>query len=129
VTTANIDRFYNCIIREMKAVERECAQWEIEVFDARESMLRGCAGMDITACFFLLLTTLLDCLVNPVDSEMVAFDVMQTKKLIKLLLGNETINLADRLSAVLSSNDLKQQTLDMAQVLISKLDSEHISDS
>lgn len=121
VTTANLDLFYNCIIREMKAVERECAEWKIVSFDARESMLRGCAGFDVTSCFFLLMTTLLECLVNPIDSKMIAFDVKQTVKLIKLLLGDETLNLEDRLSAVLSSEELKQRALEMAQSLISKL--------
>ena len=118
-TSANIDQLVDCVIAEMKAVEGECREWGITGFEAREAMLRGCAGLDLSGCFFLLLSSLLDldCTTDTVDLEV---DAALLKGALELLMRDaEHSELQNRLSAVLASEDLAQQALGIAKDLLS----------
>ena len=52
-TAASIDRIWECILIEAKSVEDECNQWGIpsDDLDARETMLRGCIGLNVSMLF------------------------------------------------------------------------------
>ena len=64
ITTANIDQTWECMRLEMKAIEAELKEWDMDsdCWDARESMLRGCFGLDVTAFFLMLLTRIVELL-------------------------------------------------------------------
>ena len=59
-TAASIDKVWECIMIEAKSVEDECDQWGIPSndWDARETMLRGCIGLNVSMYFFALLVSL-----------------------------------------------------------------------
>ena len=59
-TAASIDKIWECILIEAKSVEDECNQWGIpsDDLDARETMLRGCIGLNMSMFFFALLVSL-----------------------------------------------------------------------
>ena len=59
-TAASIDRIWECILIEAKSVEDECNQWGIpsDDLDARETMLRGCIGLNVSMFFLALLFSL-----------------------------------------------------------------------
>ena len=59
-TAASIDKIWECILIEAKSVEDECNQWGIpsDDLDARETMLRGCIGLNVSMFFLALLFSL-----------------------------------------------------------------------
>ena len=59
-TAASIDKVWECIMIEAKSVDDECDQWGIprNDWDARETMLRGCIGLNVSMYFFALLVSL-----------------------------------------------------------------------
>lgn len=62
ITTSNLDQTWRCMEIEMLAIEAELESWGMgsDCWEARESMLRGCIGLDTTAYFLMLLTRLLE---------------------------------------------------------------------
>jgi hypothetical protein len=58
VTCANVEDMYKCLETEMRAVDTEMTAWGMDKDDAnvRESMLRGCVGMDVTG-FVLMVSS------------------------------------------------------------------------
>ena len=124
VTSANIDQLISCVLSEMKAVETECNAWGIHVndFEARETMLRGCAGLNVTSCFFLVLSSLLD-LVRRESCTSVDFEndsAVLKGTLQSLVQNDEQIGLQHRLSAVLASDALAKKALRLAEDFILK---------
>ena len=65
ITTSNFDQTWRCMEIEMLAIEGELRSWGMssDCWEARESMLRGCLGLDITAYFFMLMTRLLEIII------------------------------------------------------------------
>jgi len=120
VTSANVDLMLTCIMAELKAVEVECREWNVEGQDALESMLRGCVGVDITACFLLLLSSLLDCIL--VDAVELAFNLSRIVSALRHLGVNDKLDLVQRLAAVLKSKEKALQAFGMATELILVID-------
>lgn len=121
VTSANIDQLISCVLMEMKAVERECNEWGIPVndFEARESMLRGCAGLNVSSCFFLLLSSLLELVRKETTSVDFETDAAVLKGTLRSLMqSDEHIRLRHRLSAVLASDELAEKALKLAEDFI-----------
>eukprot|EP00978_Attheya_sp_CCMP212_P021530 scaffold62957_cov54-Attheya_sp.AAC.3 len=58
VTCSNVEDMYKCLETEMRAVDTEMIAWGMDKDDAnvRESMLRGCVGMDVTG-FVLMVSS------------------------------------------------------------------------
>lgn len=69
ITTANIDQTWDCLCIEMVAIENELESWGMggDCWEARESMLRGCTGLDATAYFLMVLTRLIELLLLEVS--------------------------------------------------------------
>lgn len=59
-TAASVDKVWECILIESKAVEKEAGAWGIRDCSAKESMLRGCIGLDVTTFFLAVLSSLVD---------------------------------------------------------------------
>eukprot|EP00578_Thalassiosira_sp_NH16_P029631 CAMPEP_0181076308 /NCGR_PEP_ID=MMETSP1071-20121207/350_1 /TAXON_ID=35127 /ORGANISM="Thalassiosira sp., Strain NH16" /LENGTH=550 /DNA_ID=CAMNT_0023157481 /DNA_START=243 /DNA_END=1895 /DNA_ORIENTATION=+ len=59
ITSANIDQTWDCLQVEISAIEEEIEAWGVisnDDFEARENMLRGCIGLNVT--MFTLMTAL-----------------------------------------------------------------------
>lgn len=125
VTSANVDRLMASIDTERVAVDEECLSWGIDAWDAREHMLRGCAGLDMTACFLMLwsslLDALLDCCTGGADCEYLVtnddIELIQAA-LKKLLSHNDNVGLQQRLAGVLISEEMAQEALGKIDALL-----------
>jgi len=64
ITAVALDQMLQCITVEMKAVEEEMKAWEIDLEDflAKESMLRGCIGLNMSMFVLMVLTNLIECM-------------------------------------------------------------------
>lgn len=58
VTTANLHLMIDCLFQEIVAIDEELQAWRIDANDweARENMLRGCLGVDVTTTLLMILT-------------------------------------------------------------------------
>ena len=121
VTSANVDKLVDSLTTDMHAVERECHEWRMPEHDleARESMLRGCAGLDIASCFFLIVSSILDleypeAAIDSVDDDLpLLIGALQS-----LLENGESVQLKRRLSAGLQSDALAIRALGIAEGLV-----------
>jgi hypothetical protein len=71
ITSANIDNTWQCISNEIKAIDSEIRAWGTvpsDDFEAREMMLRGCAGLDVTTFFLMILLEVSELLVQVLGS-------------------------------------------------------------
>lgn len=128
ITTANLDLTWDCMCSEMKAVETEVEAWGLgsECWDARESMLRGCFGLDVTAFFFVSLTRLLELLLaehnqsdgkDKDDAWQIHFDSLRIKETLLILLHNPDqglVCLKNRIAAVLQSDESAAEAIAIA---------------
>jgi hypothetical protein len=125
VTASNIDLLWECVLMELKTVEKECCDWGLsnDNFGPRESMLRGCSGLDVSGCFFLLLYSLLDSLLRCAaeDDGDVALDLQRLLEAVNSLLQNERLAIQHRLAAVLASENLADASLLLAKQLMAAL--------
>jgi hypothetical protein len=117
ITVANIDQTWECLVIEMRAVEKELYAWGIgdENIESRESMLRGCVGLDVTAFFFMLLTRLLELLSEEnANNAETSFDVYRLIDMLQLLVDDKKVRVKDRLAAVLQSEAYAQESMELA---------------
>ena len=147
-TAASIDKVWECILIEAKSVEDECNQWGIpsDDLDARETMLRGCIGLNVSMFFFALLFSLvqeismLEGLHNvsqskvPADTSECAFNIYRLSNQLESMLevpstGGDcdddvrsvtTYNtqLAQRLRATLMNEELAKRALNLANHVV-----------
>jgi hypothetical protein len=120
VTSANLDLCWECLTTEMVAIDKELAAWGIhDDLEAKESMLRGCVGLDVTSFFLMTLVRLSDllpqlqslCAEDDQSEELVAASegTMEVRRLVQMLLllrRDESLQLEGRLEAVLHSKIL-----------------------
>lgn len=142
VTTSNIDKAWECLCLEMKAIEKELKAWNMndDCWDARESMLRGCVGLDVTAFFLMVLTHFLDLLLRSKgnsngtmgglavrDAEESIwqwhFDVVRLKEALYVMLSMP--ELETRLAAVLCSTKSAIAAMKLAELALAELWSQH----
>jgi hypothetical protein len=77
ITTANIDCTYECLLTEISSIENEIREWGVvsnDDYEARENMLRGCVGLDLTMLVMMALCELIGLL-----SEILRLDETSTK--------------------------------------------------
>ena len=117
ITSANIDNTWQCIYSEIKAIEGEINEWGVvpsDDFEARENMLRGCIGLDVTMFILMLLlevSELLAMVFASIDDETrdddATYDYLQSVyNLIKVLddvSACQEANAVQRLQAVIGS--------------------------
>jgi len=135
ITTGNIDQTWDCLCQEMKAIETELKAWSIDesCWDARESMLRGCVGLDVSAFFLMILTRLLELLLlslqaleytggNGIGSDdtntrwTLHFDMARLKEALRTLFcpQDDDVNIENRLSTVLQSGEASASAVTIA---------------
>lgn len=122
ITTANVDRVWDCLVGEMEAIHKELDGWDIaDNLEACESMLRGCVGLDVTAFFFIMLTRLLELLAAPAQEENApeqSFDIYRLAKILKLISQDDSIQLKQRMEMVLQSEDMALDLVSRAEQAI-----------
>jgi hypothetical protein len=123
ITTANIDQTWNCLTSEMRAVDKELDDWGIprDAFESQEAMLRGCVGLDVTAFFFMILTSLWYLLLStPGDTDFteMSFDIYRLVDALDKLVQGSEVNLKERLGTVLASRAFGKEAWTMAKILI-----------
>ena len=67
ITSANIDRTWYCLTIEMAAIEKEVKKWGVipeDDFGARENMMRGCVGLDVTMFTLMLMLEIVELLLT-----------------------------------------------------------------
>lgn len=155
ITTANLDLTWECLYTEIGAINRELASWStancspntittmscgratttsgtgcIEFdWEAHESMLRGCVGLDVTAFFFMILHRLLELLAlaerqqHPNEEQnhhdvfwgKHKFDLVRLQRALFVLLQDEPmVCLPKRLAATLASPAMGHEAVGMA---------------
>lgn len=147
ISTHNLHRVWQCLFLELGTVNAELASsWNIQSSDAREQMLRGCTGLDVTAFFFLVLTRGLDLLLilhQQSDSSsssqlnndllVVATDLERLGNALEIILNHddsrvinedgsndirERIDLTARLQATLAEPQLGNKAIQIAMVFL-----------
>ena len=146
-TPASIDKVWECILIEAKSVEDECNQWGIpsDDLDARETMLRGCIGLNVSMFFFALLLSLvqeifmLEGVHNvsqskvPADTSECAFNIYRLSNQLQSMLEIPSVGgdcdearfvttyktqLAQRLRATLMDEELAKRVLNLANYVV-----------
>ena len=140
ITTANLDLCWDCLALEIEQIEAELAAWDISAWDAKESMLRGCAGLDVTAFFFMILVDLLEKTVlegrddlheqeeeqleqrqkdSTVDQDWeYQFDLVRLRDMLLELLQNKSLHLQERLAATLNCEESAAVALEIARQVL-----------
>lgn len=138
MTSANLDLCWECLTTEMVAIDKELDAWDIhDNAEARESMLRGCVGLDVTAFFLMTLVRLTDLLTHqleesslhaeddPTDEEPSssmgserATDVHRLLQMIQVVRQAEFLQLEARLESVLQSNILTMELLNVTDKIV-----------
>ena len=116
ITSANIHNTWQCICSEIIAIEKELKDWGVPMddFEARENMLRGCIGMDVTMFILMILVEILELLVRAISTvkETVeddneyndhALSIYMLVKVLSEVSNCEEAKSAQRLQAVLHS--------------------------
>jgi JmjC domain, hydroxylase len=133
ITSAMTDKLLDCILVEIEAIEKECLEWSMPIDDfyARESMLRGCAGLDVSSCLFLLVSSILELRVSSSSFHVDAIMLCGTLK--SLLKRKYELNLQQRLSSMLFNDELALLAINTAEDVLNafviaeqKCDKEHL---
>jgi len=138
ITSASIDNTWQCICSEIDAIEGEIKEWEVipvNDFEARENMLRGCIGLDVTTFFLMILLEVSDLFVHvfsavdemsEIDNETMqdyAVSICNLVKVLGKIYTSKEAKAAQRLQAVLGSISKANQAKGLATFVLSLSDS------
>ena len=122
ITTANIDLTWDCLMKEMTFIDVELEKWENTSWDAKEFMLRGCVGLDVTAFFFMVLTAQLDLLTQGSnDGWERFFDIFRLHQILQTL-SKPGVHLQERLASMLGEDTLASEAVDSAKTAMRVVD-------
>lgn len=132
ITTANLDLVWECLQQEMRSVEVELEAWNHDPngWEARESMLRGCVGLDVSAYFLMMAVGVLDQLdvakqiLMDGDEEScweLVFDLTRLRDMIRLVTDTKEIRFFDRLLATLADKILAEEAYRLATATLLEL--------
>lgn len=132
ITTSNLDQVWSCIRSEMRDVEVEMEAWGMgpDCWDAKETMLRGCVGLDVTGFFFVILSRLLELLLVWTEHRSWAedeiwqyhFDLVRLQCGLQALVeSEEKVQVEDRLGAVLQSKASARTATEIAEWSMAKV--------
>eukprot|EP00986_Skeletonema_menzelii_P010730 scaffold5357_cov150-Skeletonema_menzelii.AAC.8 len=134
ITSANIDNTWQCICNEIAAIEDEIEEWQEVIpkddFEARENMLRGCIGLDVTTFILMILLEVSELLVqvitatdamaeNKNDILHSALSICNLAKVLNKVLTCEEAKTAKRLQAILGSKTKANRADGLAAFVLS----------
>ena len=122
ITTGILSPVWQCIRTELMAVDQELLSWDstwtVQCFDARESMLRGCVGLNVSLFFFMILTRGLDLLrkvvtlpYGDVDTNEIHVDLIHIQNALQQIYNDPMVCLKDRLTATLQNNTASDRAI------------------
>jgi hypothetical protein len=127
ITCQSLDLCWNCLLTEMLAIDVELTAWGMEddCWEARENMLLGCVGLDVTSFFFMILSRALE-LLQP-DSigdnwETQQFDLVCLGDMLSQLLNDKLLHVHGRLTATLSGDKAAFDTIEIAKAVLNMID-------
>lgn len=125
ITSSNLASVWQCIQDEIESVETELKEWKKSTpdlnydWDAKESMLRGCVGLDVTAFFLMILLgiakTLPQSLSHEYDISERDFDLIRLGDILVRLMTDQDLYLKDRLEASLADHKVATLAYELAQ--------------
>ncbi|KAK1737198.1 JmjC domain-containing protein [Skeletonema marinoi] len=134
ITSDNIDNTWQCICSEIDAIEGEIKEWEVipeDDFEARENMLRGCIGLDVTTFLLMILLEASELLVQVFstidamtekhnDNEIhdSALSICSLVKVLGKVLTCKEAKTAQRLQAIMGSKTRANQANELATFVL-----------
>lgn len=131
ITTDILSLVWQCIKTELIAVDQELLSWDntwtVQCYDARESMLRGCVGLNVSLYFFMILTRGLDLLKKAVvirntdrhyNLKEIYVDLIHIRNAIQEIYEDPIIGVKDRLTATLQNDTTSDQAIQMGSNLV-----------
>jgi Cupin-like domain len=112
ISVWNLNDVWQCMKSEIKAIDKELESWNIHDVDAKENMLRGCLGLDVTSFIFMILWYGIRCTsTNELDHVRL--------QLLQIMDDDQTfrIGIRERLAANLIDSEMAGATLTMARKL------------
>ena len=118
ITAANVDLCWDCLVSEIKSIEGELAAWEgtgaSYDWEARESMLRGCAGLDVTAFYLMILYRVgiirEQAKTSHLDDDTMC-EVARLYETLRILHNDESLHLEERIAGTLSDGVAARQSI------------------
>ncbi|KAL7535799.1 hypothetical protein ACHAWF_005269 [Thalassiosira exigua] len=114
VTSANIDKMWDCLLTEMASIEEEVKEWESipkDDYEVKENMLKGCVGFNVTMFTIMTLFEVIEMLLIICDEDNThkqesriwdcAYSVFRLEAILDDLMSESTTTL--RLQAILGS--------------------------
>jgi hypothetical protein len=121
ITTANLDLVWDCLLTEMRAIETELCKWNDECcWQARESMLRGCVGLDVTAFVLMIMYGISQAFLR--DDEESKWDIIRMGEMLRKLVNDISLALPERLVASLESSMLGEAAFRLIMLVLERLD-------
>jgi hypothetical protein len=132
ITAANIDCTFECLLTEIASIEQEIKEWGIifdDDYEARENMLRGCVGIDISMLVMMVLSELVELFNTAISRDKnlsnssareqditwdVLYSIFRLRNVLQdVLLGRQdkNVNVAQRLSATLYSEEFARDVI------------------
>jgi hypothetical protein len=124
ITSANVDLTWTVVRQELEAVEQELRAWGIDDWEARESMLRGCIGLDVSSFCFMILCRLVELRQNKselADDHLAALEISSLRSALFVVLEDDSqlIELQARFAASFASTELGCIAINMVKQMIS----------
>jgi hypothetical protein len=105
------------MLTEMRAVDAELQSWKVDDWEAKENMLRGCLGLDVSAFFFMCLVRGLDLIQQQASFER-SFDLVRLSDTLSFVLDNVEVSAQLRLGASLNDRALGSKSIELADEFI-----------
>jgi hypothetical protein len=126
ITSSNLGSVWQCIQAELESVETELKEWEASTpelmygWDAKEHMLRGCVGLDVTAFFFMILVGIVKLLPPRSLSDEYStsereFQLIHLGDVLDKLVNDQDLHLLGRMEASLAEANLATIACEIAQ--------------
>ena len=127
ITASNIDKTWECMMIEMQAIEKEVNEWGIpdDDFGARENMLRGCIGLNVTMFTLMMILEMVELLMAAIDSTNeeedkvwdCVYSIFRVEEVLTVVLRQP--NVVQRLRAILDSEPYALEVEKFATALLS----------
>ncbi|GKY98796.1 hypothetical protein MPSEU_000835800 [Mayamaea pseudoterrestris] len=133
ITTANLDIVWKTLQTEMVAIDIELAKWSNDdeacdgsgSVEAKESMLLGCVGLNVTAYLLIVVLGIVNVLRWSSDDEQYDdhFDLLRLGETLRTILdANDELCLEERLSTALASKKLATITLHVVSAVLKRIE-------
>jgi len=128
ITWTQVSKTWDCLKQEIRAIQKELHAWDDPClgtnWEAHESMLRGCVGLDVTAFVLMIVVRLLKLIESQSNLEASSNGVcnLEIRTLSTFLneeiLGDSQLSIKERFCATFASDKLGDETVELIQKLV-----------